>query len=67
MLTLADRTRNFWCAAFYCRRAETSRDRSVAVKVLQQVTTVTKGKVKDRAETMLREINVTDEHAPRAG
>ncbi|MDX8537084.1 hypothetical protein RFM23_05530 [Mesorhizobium abyssinicae] len=55
--SLADRTRKFWCAAYFYRRADPARDRAVAVKVLAQVTSTASGTVKDRAANMLREIN----------
>ncbi|RJT42022.1 hypothetical protein D3227_04920 [Mesorhizobium waimense] len=66
MLNLADRTRNFWCAAYFYRRADPSRDRAIVPKVLEQVTTKANGTVKDRAATLLREINEPDRNPPRA-
>jgi hypothetical protein len=59
-LTLADRTRNFWNAAYFFRRAEPTRNRAIAVKVLEQVTNTASGTVQDRAANLLREINDTD-------
>ncbi|MDX8492936.1 hypothetical protein RFN29_15260 [Mesorhizobium sp. VK22B] len=56
-LSLADRTRNFWNAAYFFRRADPARDRAVAVKVLAQVTATASGTVQDRAASLLREIN----------
>jgi hypothetical protein len=66
ILTLADRTRKFWCAAYFYRRADLFRNRAIAVKVLEQVTETTSGTVKTRAANLLREINEPDSHAPRA-
>lgn len=57
--SLADRTRKFWCAAYFYRRADPARDRAVAVKVLAQVTATASGTVQDRAASLLREINDT--------
>lgn len=66
-MTLAVRTRKFWCAAFFYRRAG-NRDRSIAVKVLEQLVPVATGTVQRRAATLLREINHgTDQYPPRAG
>lgn len=61
-LSLADRTRNFWSAATYLRRAP-DRDPTVAVKVLQQVARVTSGRVQARAANLLKEIP----HGPITG
>ncbi|RVD44645.1 hypothetical protein EN742_01640 [Mesorhizobium sp. M4A.F.Ca.ET.020.02.1.1] len=58
--SLADRTRKFWCAAYFYRRADPARDRAVAVKALAQVTATASGTVQDRAANLLREINDTD-------
>lgn len=55
--SLADRTRKFWCAAYFYRRADRYRNRDIAVRVLEQVKTTTSGAVKDRAASLLREIN----------
>lgn len=62
------RARNFWCAAYFFRHAP-DRDRSIAVKVLEQTATTATGTIQTRAATMLKEINGTgtDEHPPRAG
>lgn len=56
-LAIDDRARKFWCAAYFYRRADPARNRSIAVKVLEQVTTTASGTVKDRAASLLREIN----------
>ncbi|RUX03169.1 MAG: hypothetical protein E5V51_00080 [Mesorhizobium sp.] len=56
-MNLAIRTRNFWCAAYFFRRASPDRDRSIVAKVLEQVTTTTNGTVQHRAANLLREIN----------
>lgn len=63
-LTLADRTRNFWCASFFLRRAP-DRDPSHAVKALEQVKATTRGAVMHRAAKLLKEIDGTDNHASR--
>lgn len=65
MTSLALRTRNFWCAAYFLRRAP-DRDRTIAVKALAQVATMTTGKVHDRAITILRETYGTDADTSRA-
>ncbi|SDL06652.1 hypothetical protein SAMN05428953_12635 [Mesorhizobium muleiense] len=66
-LTLAGRTRKFWCAAYFYRRADPSRNRAIAVAVLVQVKETTVGTVQDRAASLLREINVADQHTTYAG
>lgn len=55
-MTLADRTRKFWSAAFFLRRAP-DRNRSIPIKVLEQVARTTTGRVHDRAITLLKDIN----------
>ncbi|MER9628398.1 hypothetical protein [Mesorhizobium sp. M0296] len=65
-LTLAGRTRKFWCAAYFYRRADPSRNRAIAVSVLEQVKETAAGTVKDRAAALLREINEPDRHPSRA-
>lgn len=66
-MDLAYRTRKFWCAAYFYRRAQPHRDRAIAVKVLEQVATVTAGTVKARATSLLKEIDhVADQHPTRA-
>lgn len=55
-MNLAHRTRNFWNAAFYIRRAHPDRDLTVARLTLKQVVTLTTGTVHDRAEQLLKEI-----------
>lgn len=67
MLSLADRTRDFWNAAYFYRRADPSRRRDIAVAVLAQVTETTNGTVQARAVNLLREINEPDSHPTRAG
>lgn len=62
-MNLRTDTRKFWCAAYFYRRAP-DRDTSMAVKVLEHVATTTTGAVRDRAETMLREIYGTDDTEP---
>lgn len=67
MPRLSDITRKFWCAAYFYRRAP-DRDRSIAIKVLEQVTVTPAGKVQSRAATMLKDIdNGTDQYGNRAG
>lgn len=65
MLTLADRTRNFWSAAYYYRRADPSRDRAIVAKVLAQLTFTASGTVQARASNLLREINEPDRQPSR--
>lgn len=62
-LTLAERTRKFWCAAYFYRRAP-DRDRSLAVRVLEQVNLTATGKVQFRADALLREIDSHHDHQP---
>lgn len=66
MLSLADRTKNFWSAAYFYRHADPRQDRSICVKVLAQVIQTTNGTVQDRAATLLKEINEPDRHTSRA-
>lgn len=65
MLTLAARTRKFWCAAYFYRRADPARNRAIAVTVLEQVTETANGTVKARAANLLREINEPDRQPSR--
>lgn len=56
----------FWNASMFYRRPH-DRDRSIAVKVLERLSTTTTGTVQSRAENMLKEIgHVTNCHPPRA-
>lgn len=64
-LSLSERTRKFWCAAYFYRLAP-DRDRSIAVKVLEQITRTNTGKVQSRAATLLRDID-GNQYPPRAG
>lgn len=54
MTPLEDRTRRFWCAAYYLRRGQ-DRDKSIAVTVLQQITKIATGTVQTRAADTLKE------------
>lgn len=66
-LSLADRTRNFWSASFYLRRAP-ERDPAVAILALKQVASIATGTVQKRAAILLRDFDHgTDEHPTRAG
>lgn len=55
-MTLADRTRKFWSASFFYRRAP-ERNQSITIKVLEQVARTTTGLVHDRATALLKDIN----------
>ncbi len=64
-MRLADRTREYWCAAFFLRRA-TDRNRSVALTVLEHVIDTGDDKLSERADQLLKEIqNGTDQHSRR--
>jgi hypothetical protein len=67
MHPLADRTRHFWCAAFYFRRAP-HRDQSTGERLLEEVAKHSIGTVHVRAVNLLAEMrNERDDRPPIAG
>ena len=63
MTRLEDRTRQFWYAAKFYRLA-VKRDRRTAVAILTNLAHTTAGKVPDRAQTLLKEIDNDKRHSP---
>jgi hypothetical protein len=67
MTSLSDDARKFWNAALFIRRAP-DRDLGLALKVLEQLSRTTTGKVRNRTETLLKDMaHGTDQHPPRTG
>lgn len=64
-MNLAQRTRNFWCAAYFYRRAAPERDRKSIPKILKHVAAVTTGNVQKRADQLLKEIENVQQHSRR--
>ncbi len=61
MSTTPETARQFWCAAYYYRRAGT-RGRDTALKILNHLRRTATGKVNDRATQLLKEANEPDRH-----
>lgn len=59
-MTLAEQTRRFWNAAYFYRRGPSKSGLALAARVLEQVAADAPDRLKDRAITVLVEIDNDD-------